>query len=219
MTCNLNWRKQMRLVSTCSCEELRELFICILLELVQPLRREQNNKRKLISTVASGIQVKNEIGTHTLSLSHTHTPVANVVKSDNHGYQKWFLSACRWEWLFELGNNLLPGEHRLNVMPAGSQGKGLGPSPGQFMIPCCGWVADGNKTPPCHVMKQPAVHSGHIPGKTACQERRLKRTMFDSSAAQLVNYIFRAISLNPGDWNCAAARWLPEWFGMKFNLL
>lgn len=84
-------------------------------------------------------------------------------------------------------------------MLAYSQGKGSMPSPGQFMAPCCVWVADGNKTPHCHEMNQPAAHSGYIPGKTTCQERRLKRTMFDSNAAQLVNYIFRAISLNPGD--------------------
>lgn len=80
-----------------------------------------------------------------------------------------------------------------------SQGKKSMPSSGQFMIPCRIWVADGNKTSHCHEMNQPAVHSGHIPGKTTCQKRRLKRAMFDSNAAQLVNYIFRATSLNSAD--------------------
>lgn len=42
-------------------------------------------------------------------------------------------------------------------------------SPGQFMILCCAWVADGNKTPHCHEMSQPTVHSDHISGKTRCQ--------------------------------------------------
>lgn len=85
------------------------------------------------------------------------------------------------------------------MMLAYSQGKGSMPSSGHCTIPCCVWIADGNKTPHSPEMNQPTVHSGHIPGKTTCQERRLKRTMFDSNAAQLVNYIFRAISLNPRD--------------------
>lgn len=84
-------------------------------------------------------------------------------------------------------------------MLAYSQGKGSIPWAGQFMIPSCVWATDGNKIPHCPEMNQPTVHSDHIPGKTACQERRLKRTVFDSNAAQLVNYIFRAISLNPRD--------------------
>lgn len=67
------------------------------------------------------------------------------------------------------------------------------------MILCYVWVTDGNKTPHFHEMSQPTVQSGHTPGKTTCQEKLLKRTMFDANAAQLVNYIFRAISLNPRD--------------------
>lgn len=45
------------------------------------------------------------------------------------------------------------------------------PPPGQFIIPCCVWVADENKTSHFYEMSQPAVHRGHIPGKITCQEK------------------------------------------------
>ena len=80
-----------------------------------------------------------------------------------------------------------------------SQGKESMPSPGQFMIFCWVSVADGNKIPHCLAKSQPTVHKGHIPGKTRCQEKLLKRTVFDTSAVQLLNSVFRAISLNPRD--------------------
>ena len=83
-----------------------------------------------------------------------------------------------------------------------SQGKESMPSPGQFMIFCWVSVADGNKIPHCLAKSQPTVHKGHIPGKTRCQEKfnnLLKRTVFDTSAVQSLNSVFRAISLNPRD--------------------
>ena len=61
-----------------------------------------------------------------------------------------------------------------------NQGTESMPLPGQSVIPCCDWVADGNKTPDCHEMSQPAVHSGRIPAKIRHQVKLLKRTMFGS---------------------------------------